>query len=55
MTTGRSNELGSIEPGKRADLVIVDGDPSVHITVLADPARIVAVLKDGQLAAGALP
>lgn len=47
--------LGTIEPGSLADMVIVDGDPSVDINVLAQPDRIVAVLKGGALASGELP
>jgi imidazolonepropionase-like amidohydrolase len=41
---GQSADLGTLEPGKRADLVILDADP------LADPEnyrRIAQVLKDG--------
>lgn len=44
---GRQDDLGSVEPGKLADLVVVDGDPSVDIGVLSDPARVVAVMKGG--------
>ena len=33
---GRGHELGSVAPGKLADLVVVDGDPSVDIAVLQD-------------------
>ncbi|GAA0966826.1 amidohydrolase family protein [Acrocarpospora macrocephala] len=43
---GRLDELGTVEPGKRADLLILDADP------LADPdnyARIAHVVKDGEL------
>ena len=47
--------LGTIAPGSLADMVIVDGDPSVDINVLAQPDRIVAVLKGGALASGELP
>ncbi|WP_208025752.1 metal-dependent hydrolase family protein [Amycolatopsis acidicola] len=46
---GVDGELGTVEPGKRADLVVADGDPLTRIGVLADPANIVLVLKDGQL------
>jgi imidazolonepropionase-like amidohydrolase len=42
--TGLSDELGTIAPGKRADLVLVDGDPS-DLEKLAQ--RIEAVYKDG--------
>ena len=27
-------EVGSLDPGKRADLLVVDGDPSLDITAL---------------------
>ena len=39
------NEVGSIEPGKKADLIIVDGNPGENIE---DLRRIVAVIKDGK-------
>jgi len=35
--------------------VIVDGDPSVDINLLTDPARILAVLKGGEVVSGQLP
>jgi imidazolonepropionase-like amidohydrolase len=53
--TGWGDELGTIAPGMLADLVVVDGDPSDDITLLADPSRIVAVIKDGQLVSGSFP
>ena len=43
---GRLNELGTIEVGKRADFLIVDGDP---LTDLTDLTNVVAVVKDGAL------
>jgi imidazolonepropionase-like amidohydrolase len=46
---GVGDELGSVEAGKRADLVIADGDPLTRIELLADPANVVLVLKDGQV------
>jgi imidazolonepropionase-like amidohydrolase len=40
--------LGVVEPGALADLLLVDGDPTVNLDVLAEPARtLVAVIKDG--------
>ena len=48
-------DLGTIEAGKLADMVIVDGDPSVDITLLQNPERIIAVIKGGAVVSGALP
>ncbi|MDH3642377.1 MAG: amidohydrolase family protein, partial [Gammaproteobacteria bacterium] len=39
--------LGTLEEGKYADLLVVDGDPLADITVLQDHDRITAVMKDG--------
>jgi imidazolonepropionase-like amidohydrolase len=46
---GLEAELGSIEEGKRADLVVVEGDPFEFKTL---PERIEAVYKDGRRAIG---
>jgi imidazolonepropionase-like amidohydrolase len=46
---GVADELGTLEPGKRADVVVVDGDP-FELATLSD--RIAAVVKDGRLVAG---
>jgi imidazolonepropionase-like amidohydrolase len=52
---GRGHELGTVEAGKLADLLVVDGDPIADIGALADPARIVTVMKGGTVVHGALP
>lgn len=39
--------VGTIEPGKRADLVGVRGDPLANIALFKDPASVVFVMKDG--------
>jgi imidazolonepropionase-like amidohydrolase len=51
---GRADELGTVTPGKLADLVVVDGDPLDDIALLRDPARIALVIKDGRVAANRL-
>ena len=43
------DKIGSIEQGKRADLLVVNGDPSVDITVLQQPSKIDMVFKDGRI------
>ncbi len=41
-------EVGAIEAGRRADLVVVDGNPLRDVAVLLEKARIRAVLRDGE-------
>jgi imidazolonepropionase-like amidohydrolase len=48
---GWEADLGTIAPGKLADLVVVRGDPLADITVLRDPANIALVIKDGAIVA----
>lgn len=43
---GMSSEIGSIEPGKRADIVVVDGNPLDDLGALRN---VVHVFKDGNL------
>lgn len=43
---GIASEAGSIEPGKRADLIAVSGDPLADVTVLK---RVGFVMKDGKV------
>jgi len=40
-------ELGTLEPGKVADVVAADGDPLEDIRVLGDPGRVHLVMKAG--------
>jgi imidazolonepropionase-like amidohydrolase len=46
---GLDETLGTVEPGKTADLVVCDGDPVADIDVLGDPANIVLVMQEGRL------
>ncbi len=42
-------DLGTLEAGKLADLVLVDGDVLANVDLLTDPARISLVMKDGAI------
>jgi imidazolonepropionase-like amidohydrolase len=42
-------DLGTIEPGKLADLLLIDGDPLTDVDAVADRSRIAMVMKDGVL------
>ena len=44
---GRGDELGLLQPGFLADLLIVSGDPVADIRILQDQSKIVAVIKGG--------
>jgi len=41
-------KVGTIEPGKQADLLVVDGNPLEDITILQDQSRLRLVMKDGK-------
>jgi imidazolonepropionase-like amidohydrolase len=43
---GRQGDLGTVEPGKLADLILVDGDPAAEIS---DLRRVALTLKGGVL------
>ena len=45
---GRGDELGTIEPGKIADLLIVKGNPARDITILQDKKNLHAIMKEGE-------
>lgn len=44
---GLAAEIGTLEPGKRADVVIARGNPLDDIRALGDPENILLVMKDG--------
>jgi imidazolonepropionase-like amidohydrolase len=52
---GKEAELGTVEKGKLADLVVVNGDPLADIAILREPANIRLVLKGGEVVARAAP
>jgi imidazolonepropionase-like amidohydrolase len=45
---GLQDEIGTVEPDKQADLLVVDGDPLSDISVLRDRTKILTVFKGGQ-------
>lgn len=51
---GRADEFGTVEPGKLADLLIVDGDVLDDIALLEDRSRFIAVMQGGVIKAGRL-
>jgi imidazolonepropionase-like amidohydrolase len=51
---GRSEEFGTVENGKLADLLVVDGDPLTDVAVLEDHSRFIAVMQGGIVKAGQL-
>ncbi|MFM7161948.1 MAG: amidohydrolase family protein [Planctomycetaceae bacterium] len=51
---GRAHELGTLEPGKLADVLVVDGDPLRNITILEDRTKFIAVMQGGSVKAGRL-
>jgi imidazolonepropionase-like amidohydrolase len=51
---GRGHELGTLEPGKLADVLVVDGDVVSNIALLEDRKNVIAVLQGGIVKAGRL-
>jgi imidazolonepropionase-like amidohydrolase len=51
---GRAHEFGTVEAGKLADLLVVDGDVLADIAVLEDRSRFLAVMQGGIVKAGQL-
>lgn len=47
--------LGTLAPGKLADLIVVDGNPLEDPRVLVGPDNILLVIKDGQICKNTLP
>jgi imidazolonepropionase-like amidohydrolase len=45
---GMGDDLGTIEVGKLADLLVVNGDPVQDITILQDRANLNVIMKDGK-------
>jgi imidazolonepropionase-like amidohydrolase len=42
------NDLGKVQPGFLADLILIDGDPLADITILQDHDKLNYIMKDGR-------
>ena len=51
---GRGAEFGTLEAGKLADVLVVDGDPIRDIRILQDRSKFIAVMQGGIVKAGQL-
>jgi imidazolonepropionase-like amidohydrolase len=51
---GRDKEFGTLEVGKLADVLSVDGDVLERIELLEDRSKFIAVLQAGVIKAGQL-
>jgi imidazolonepropionase-like amidohydrolase len=49
---GIDDRVGTVQAGKAADLVVVDGDPLADIAILGRPERILAVMRAGSFHKG---
>lgn len=45
---GLGDKTGTIEAGKWADLLVVDGDPLADLAILRNPRRLLGVFRDGR-------
>ena len=46
---GLASEIGTVEEGKLADLILVDGQPLDDIALLQDASRVLLVMRDGEV------
>lgn len=51
---GRGDEIGTLEAGKLADVLVVDGDVLADVSLLEDRSRFIAVMQGGIVKAGQL-
>ncbi len=45
----QAHEIGTIDVGKRADVIAIDGNPLTDSKLFDDPARVVLVIQNGQV------
>ncbi|MET0366095.1 MAG: amidohydrolase family protein [Sphingobium sp.] len=46
---GRGHELGLVREGYLADLLLIDGDPTLDVAILQDASRIAMIMQGGRL------
>ncbi len=46
---GILKSAGTLEPGKKADILIVEGNPLKDISILLNKKNILLVMKDGKI------
>jgi imidazolonepropionase-like amidohydrolase len=46
---GLADRIGTVAEGKRADLIVVDGQPLDDVGLLAEAANVRLVLRDGEI------
>jgi imidazolonepropionase-like amidohydrolase len=51
---GLAQTLGAIEPGKDADLLVIDGNPLTRVTVLRNRDKLYGVMQAGRFVSGPL-
>jgi imidazolonepropionase-like amidohydrolase len=44
-----AGRLGVVEEGALADLLLVNGDPIANLELLANPANLAVIMKDGRI------
>jgi imidazolonepropionase-like amidohydrolase len=44
-----ADTVGTVTPGKRADLLVIDGDPLTDLTIMQDSGRLLGIFRDGRL------
>ncbi|MCJ2188502.1 metal-dependent hydrolase family protein [Novosphingobium beihaiensis] len=47
LAMGYGGDLGTLEEGKLADLILVDGNPLADLSVLSGPEKVAFVMRDG--------
>jgi len=43
-----ASDIGTLEPGKLADLLVVDGDPLADVSVLEDRSKLLVIMQAGR-------